>query len=165
MANREPDAKVMVPSTRPSDLMSQNRHTARVIHFFLCNEAVLGSFIGAMAIGKAMNVYATESKNRQISNQPRMSEPGSESTGQASLSKAEPVHESAQKLMARGLAYMVGSMRKLNETAHESGFTADDSVLGTVNSLLVCELLLGNTSTAETHCRSRLPLHLPLQSM
>ena len=142
----------MVPSTRPSDLISQNRHTAKVINFILSDETTIDSFAAAMAMGRAMNVYASESRNRQVTSQLRINERGA-STTEASLATAESTQESAQALMRAGLAFMTRAMRSLNERVRKSGFDTDDATIGTVLELLVCEILTGETLRGEIHCQ------------
>jgi hypothetical protein len=126
----------MVPSTRPSDLISQNRHTAKVINFLLSDDATIDSFAAAMAMGRAVGVYSSESKNRQISNQLQINEFGG-STAQVSLIKADSAEESAQSLMTTGLAYMASAMRKLSQRVRKSVFNTNDATIGTVLELLV----------------------------
>jgi hypothetical protein len=148
------DAKVMVPSTRPSDLISQNRHTAKVINFLLSDDVTIDSFAAVMAIGRAMNVYASESRKKKVSNQIQMNGVGA-STAPASVVRAESAQESAQELMTTGLAYMTRAMRKLNQRVRNSGFNTEDAVIGTVLELLVCEILMGETLRGEIHCQGR----------
>jgi hypothetical protein len=89
-----------------------------------------------MAMGRAVGVYASESKNRQISNQLQINEFGG-STAQVSLIKADSAEEFAQSLMTTGLAYMASAMRKLSQRVRKSVFNTNDATIGTVLELLV----------------------------
>ena len=153
----------MVPSTRPSDPISQSRHTAKVINFLLSDDSTIDSFAAAMAMGRAMNVYASESWNRHFTSQLSINERGA-STTQATLVTNDLPPESAQALMTAGLAYMSRAMHKLNERVRESGFKSDDAAIGTVLELLVCEILTGGTLTGEIHCQGRYPFSASVSS-
>ena len=54
--------------------------------------------------------------------------------------------------MATGLGYMTRSMRKLNDQVSK-GLQVDDKATMAVLEFLVCEILMGELSKAETHCQ------------
>jgi hypothetical protein len=120
----------------------------------LSDDATIDSFVAAMAMGRAMRVYATESNNREISNKLSMSQFG-DSNAQAPLIRADSAQESAQSLMTTGLSYMTKAIQKLNQRVRNSGFYTDDAAIGTVLELLVCEILTSGTLRGEMHCRGR----------
>lgn len=124
------DAKVMVPATRPADPPSHNPHTRNVLSFVLNSDSAIDSFTAAMAIGRAMNVYASKSSNRQA---------------------PDEGYGPAQGLMTTGLAFVTRAMRKLNQQALRVGFVTDDSTIATVLELLVCEILMGDSARGEIH--------------
>ena len=149
-----PDAKVMVPSTRPSDLASQDRHIRKVIQFTLSSDMVLDSVTAVMVIARAMNAYASESKARWTAT-PDLDE----AADQIGSSRPLPFRltsgaklRNARGLVAQGLGYMNRAMRKLNEQISKS-FEADDQATMTVLEFVVCEILMGEVSKAETHCQ------------
>lgn len=148
----------MVPSTRPSAQSSPDSHTRKVIQLTLSDGATIDSFTAAMAIGRALKVYASASEHRNVSqNQSDNAEPAP--TIQSSLAGvgASDANKAAgQALMTTGLAYLTKAMRKLNfQIQGEPGFRADDNVISTVLELSVCELLLGDTTRGEIHCQGK----------
>ncbi len=149
------DAKVMVPSTRPSDPQSQSSHAQKVISLILSDDATIASFTAATLIGRALNVYARASENRKIC-QNDMIDHGSTSHLQSSLIEASDAYQApAQALMTIGLSYVTKAMRKLGHQMQLSGFSATDGVINTVLELAVCEVMMGETSKGETHCQGK----------
>ena len=144
----------MVPSTRPSDPLSQDTHAQKVIALILSDDATIASFTAATAIGRSLKVYVSTSENRQKS-LAKVADHDSTSTLQTSLTEASDVHEPAQALMAIGLSYVTKAMRKLGRQMQHAGFTASDGVINTVLELAVCEVMMGETSKGETHCQGK----------
>ena len=145
----------MVPSTRPFDLVSQNRRTSAIIGLYLSDDAAIDSFTAAMTIGRASDAYALESGNQQA-HQLNVDEHDPTLDTRLSLANTSNARQGpSQALMRIGLAYMTRSMRKLNQQTLISGLTVSDSVIAAVLDYLVSEILLGGTSGGETHCQGK----------
>lgn len=145
----------MVPSTRPFDLVSQNRRTSALISLHLSDVAATDSFTAAMTIGRASNAYASESGIQQV-HQLDVNEHDPTLDTRLSLANTSSARQGpSQALMRIGLAYMTRSMRKLNHQILNSGLTVGDSVIAAVLNFLVCEILMGGTSGGETHCQGK----------
>ena len=148
----------MVPSTRPFDLVSQNRRTSAIIGLYLSDDAATDSFTAAMTIGRASDAYAAESGIQQV-HQLDVNEHDPTLDTRLSLGNTSNARQGpSQALMRIGLAYMTRSMRKLNQEILNSGLTASDTVIAAVLDYLVCEILLGGTNGGETHCQGKSPI-------
>ena len=145
----------MVPSTRPSDPLSQNSHAQKVISLILSDDATIASFTAATVIGRALKVYASASENRHMDERKRADRESTPNLHPSSTSASEVDQAPAQALMTTGLSYVTKAMRKLGQQMQDSGFSPNDGIINTVLELAVCEVMMGDTSKGETHCQGK----------